>query len=67
MAILNSRVKSIRSFPILRGIFGGKSPEDTPYRCVKCGAELAVQYQECPECGGYTIDRAAWLKDESAG
>jgi lipopolysaccharide biosynthesis regulator YciM len=60
-------MKSLRSYPILRGIFGGKSPDDAPYRCVNCGTTLSVQYQQCPECGSYTIDRAAWLTDEGVG
>ena len=60
-------MKSLRLYPILRGIFGTQSPEDAPYQCLNCGTTLALQYQECPECGSYTIDRVDWLNDDSVG
>jgi lipopolysaccharide biosynthesis regulator YciM len=57
-------MKSIRSYPILRGVFGQAEPEDAPYECGECGTRLSVRFQECPECGGYTIDRADWIAGE---
>lgn len=54
-------MKTIRSPPILKGIMGGSDPVEKPYQCAKCGEKLSVRYQECPECGGYTIDRADWI------
>lgn len=60
-------MKSIRSYPILKGIFGPSEPEDTPYQCATCGAKLAVRFQECPECGGYSIDREDWLEPGDTG
>lgn len=57
-------MKSIRSYPILRGVFGQADPEDEPYECGVCGVRLSVRFQECPECGSYTIDRADWIAGE---
>lgn len=31
-----------------------------PYACQCCGCRFAVQYQVCPECGGYSIERSDW-------
>lgn len=60
-------MKSIRSYPILRGIFGRSAPQDTPYQCATCGTELSVRFQECPECGSYSIDRKDWVDQNEIG
>jgi rRNA maturation endonuclease Nob1 len=31
-----------------------------PYACKCCDSRFAVQYQVCPECGGYAIERINW-------
>jgi rRNA maturation endonuclease Nob1 len=31
-----------------------------PYACKCCDSRFAVQYQVCPECGGYSIERVNW-------
>jgi rRNA maturation endonuclease Nob1 len=31
-----------------------------PYECRVCESRFPVQYQVCPDCGGYTIDRVEW-------
>lgn len=31
-----------------------------PYECESCGARFRLEYYVCPECGGYSIDRAEW-------
>ncbi|WP_458187652.1 hypothetical protein [Haladaptatus sp. NG-WS-4] len=40
--------------------FGESSEQESPYECKGCGASFGVQYQVCPECGGYTIERDDW-------
>ncbi|UWG48149.1 Zinc finger protein [Halanaeroarchaeum sp. HSR-CO] len=57
-------MRSIRAVPILRGIFGRSEPDETPFQCASCGTQLAVRYQQCPECGSFSIDRADWLDGE---
>lgn len=57
-------MKSIQSFPLLRGVFGQSGAADAPYECAGCGARLSVRFQQCPECGGYSIDRADWIAGE---
>ncbi len=37
-----------------------ESETDCPYECRGCNAAFTVQYQVCPECGGYTIERNDW-------
>jgi predicted RNA-binding Zn-ribbon protein involved in translation (DUF1610 family) len=34
--------------------------QELRYECQDCGATLDAQRQECPECGGYHIERAEW-------
>lgn len=31
-----------------------------PYACKCCNSRFTVQYQVCPECGGYSIERVDW-------
>lgn len=30
---------------------GQGGDDDSPYRCVRCGAGFDMHHQECPECG----------------
>lgn len=31
-----------------------------PYACQNCDRRFSLQYQVCPECGGYAIERVDW-------
>jgi rRNA maturation endonuclease Nob1 len=50
----------------LREQFAADDATEFPYECQACETRFAVQYQVCPECGGYTIDRAEWVHSDSA-
>jgi rRNA maturation endonuclease Nob1 len=45
----------------LREQFAGNDTTELPYERRACETRFTVQYQVCPECGGYTIDRAEWM------
>jgi rRNA maturation endonuclease Nob1 len=49
----------------LRDQFTANDATELPYECQACGTQFAVQHQVCPECGGYTIDRAEWMDSVS--
>jgi len=38
----------------------GEQDEFHPYECQSCGARFRVEYYRCPQCGGYSLDRAEW-------
>jgi len=39
------------------------------YECVSCGAEFAVEYYTCPECGGFSVEARVYpvLCEEKRG
>lgn len=45
---------------LLRGRFGTEDEPPPPYACLSCRSRFMVQYQVCPECGGYMIERIDW-------
>jgi ribosomal protein L37E len=40
--------------------FGVIEKPDCPYECKRCETAFSVQYQVCPECGGYSVEREEW-------
>jgi len=41
-------------------VLSGHDDRATPYECQHCGSQFSVHHHSCPECGGYSIDRAEW-------
>jgi len=41
-------------------VLSGHDDQSTPYECQHCGSQFSDHYHSCPECGGYSIDRAEW-------
>lgn len=46
------------AFHRLKRLVGFETVEDGSYRCQACEAEFEVQYHVCPECGGFSVERA---------
>ena len=38
----------------------GPADEAPPYECKGCETGFDVQYQVCPECGSYAVERVDW-------
>lgn len=48
-----------QSMRLMRRFGVGEKPE-CPYECKECKSSFSVQYQVCPECGGYSVERDEW-------
>ncbi|WP_330630392.1 hypothetical protein [Halocatena halophila] len=44
----------------LSDVFFARDTECEPYECRRCGEKFSFQYQVCPDCGGYAIERFDW-------
>lgn len=43
----------------LRRVLRDETAEHT-YECKGCGQPFELQYQVCPSCGGFSVERADW-------
>ena len=40
--------------------FGMEAKPECPYECKGCETTFSVEYQVCPECGSYSVERDDW-------
>ena len=40
--------------------FGMETKPECPYECKGCETTFTVEYQVCPECGSYSVERDDW-------
>lgn len=48
-----------RAMGLLRRL-GTDTKPDRPYECKQCETAFPVEYQVCPECGCYSVERDDW-------